>query len=152
MTDTMPTREQLLADWTHLGTDALATNTRNALDTAGITPAAAAAMDPKDLAATPGLGVARLERVHHHLARIAAYTWHDEQLAAVEKQKTQPGHCGHCGGRRATHARNVTRNIWGQLRHVNPRTVIRLDDCDNCDTHHRELVQARALELAGRLA
>lgn len=24
--------------------------------------------------------------------------------------------------------------------------------CDDCDTHHRELVQARALELAGRLA
>jgi hypothetical protein len=26
MTTTMPTREQLLADWTHLGTDALAAN------------------------------------------------------------------------------------------------------------------------------
>lgn len=62
MADDTPTLDQLLADW-NLGDDSVGRNATRALDAAAITPAAAAAMTPGDLAAVPGLGLARLQRV-----------------------------------------------------------------------------------------
>ncbi len=58
--------------------------------------------------------------------------------------------CPDCGSLRATEARNVvTDAITGQARHVGPQAT---PWCDSRNTHHRALVEARALELAGRLA
>lgn len=53
-----------------LGDDSIGKNALKALTDAGITPAAALALTPAELAATPGLGKIRLNRVVEQLARM----------------------------------------------------------------------------------
>lgn len=70
MTDAR-TFAELTAEW-HLGDDSIGRNATRALTAAAITPAMAAAMTPREIAAIPGLGVARLKRVREQLGRLAA--------------------------------------------------------------------------------
>jgi hypothetical protein len=148
-----------MTDW-NLGDDSVGTNARKALDAAGITPEAAAAMTAKQLAAIPGLGKTRVARVLEQLRAIAdadvrtkwaatAAIARQERLDAIAAAKQQPGHCADCGGLRATEARSVVRDVWGHNRNANPRNTLRLDPCDGCHQHHGELVRERAAELAG---
>lgn len=59
------------ADW-DLGDDSIGRNAHRALRAANVTPTAAAAMTPAELAAIPGLGKTRLARVRERLARTGA--------------------------------------------------------------------------------
>jgi hypothetical protein len=92
---TAPTLDQLLADW-HLGDDSIGRNATRALTAAGITPTAAAVMTPRELAAIPDLGTARLQRVHGQLWLILrALLAEREQLrqaAADVDRKFRLGH------------------------------------------------------------
>lgn len=103
------------AEW-DLGDDSIARNALKALQDADVTPAAAAAMTPKALAAIPGLGQVRLERVQQNLARLERADAGRQRAERLERQKTKPGYCPDCGQPRADHPRNIVTDHRGHLR------------------------------------
>jgi hypothetical protein len=134
---------ELNAEW-HLGDDSIAAKARKALASANVTPSVAAAMTPKQLAAIPGIGTTRLARVKEYLRLWATTAAKESKAKALEAAKRLPDHCGACGGRRATAARNVVRDVAGHYRAVAQPGDPRPDPCQACDQHHANLVTNHA--------
>jgi hypothetical protein len=144
MTSTSSLSVLLDPAWPALGTDSVGTNARKALEEAGITPAAAAAMKRPDLARTPGLGIARLERVDTYLRKLADAKLREAANVAREAGKGKLGHCPECGDPWATDPRNVVMDLNGTYRAVSQPGGPNRDHCEPCHRYHVRLVAGAA--------
>jgi hypothetical protein len=137
---TQTTTPDIHADW-DLGCDSVGKDALKALNAAGISPADAAAMSRTELAAIPGLGAVRLDRVIRQLMDTAVgIRW---RANAREAAKGKPGHCPDCGNTRGTGARDIVRDVTGHYRHVGWRDPYQ-DPCQTCHEAHVALFASAA--------